>query len=108
MQQGSQTSGFFNGIIDSTNQGPLKGNAAVDVIGHSLGKASGGYISGGLLILTAASDLMFVAPYMMTIVVFVIAIWILAVVKLNKMYSKLVAEEEIKDRIALDQAIKLH
>lgn len=86
----------------------IKGKAAVDVIGHSLGKASGGYISGGLLILTAASDLMFVAPYMMTIVVLIIAIWILAVFKLNKMYSKLVAEEEIKDRIALDQAIKLH
>lgn len=84
----------------------VKGKAAVDVIGHSLGKASGGYISGGLLILTAASDLMMIAPYLMTIVVIVVTIWIVAVVKLNKLYSKLVSEEEIKDKIALDHLVK--
>lgn len=83
----------------------IKGKAAVDVIGHSLGKASGGYISGGLLILTAASDLMIVAPYLMSIVVVVVTIWIFAVVKLNKMYSNLVLEEEENDKKKLDKLI---
>ncbi|WP_085784048.1 Npt1/Npt2 family nucleotide transporter [Candidatus Nucleicultrix amoebiphila] len=72
----------------------VKGKAAVDVIGHSFSKASGGYISSGLLILTAASDLMIVAPFMIAIFIAVVSVWILAVISLNKMYIRLVYEEE--------------
>lgn len=72
----------------------IKGKAAVDVIGHSFSKASGGYISGGLLILTAASDLLFVAPYMIGIFTIVLIIWFAAVFHLNTMYNNLVMQEE--------------
>jgi AAA family ATP:ADP antiporter len=72
----------------------VKGKAAVDVIGHSFSKASGGYISGGLLVLTAASDLMFVSPYLMTIFAIVLTVWFLAVFQLNKLYTTLVSQEQ--------------
>lgn len=71
-----------------------KGKAAVDVIGGRLGKAGGGYIVGGMLMVTAAPDVLSITPYMAAIVGVVILLWIIAVAGLNKMYQVAVKKED--------------
>lgn len=68
----------------------VRGKAAVDVIAHSFSKAFGGYITGGLLLITAASDLMTIAPYLAAIVLCLVITWIIAVKVLYGMYKALV------------------
>lgn len=75
----------------------VKGKAAVDVSGYSLAKASGGYIAGALLIITAASDLMVIAPYLAAIVIAIIIVWIIAVKKLSILYRSLVNTAKLRD-----------
>lgn len=68
----------------------VKGKAAVDVTGYSFAKACGGYISGGLLILFAAADLMVVAPYLAVVTLGVIVFWCYAVKQLSILYYRLI------------------
>jgi len=68
----------------------VKGKAAVDVTGYSFAKACGGYISGGLLVIFAAADLMTIAPYLAFIVLATIIFWVYAVKQLSNMYYRLV------------------
>lgn len=75
----------------------VKGKAAVDVSGYSLAKASGGYIAGTLLVVTAASDLMVIAPYLAGIVIGILIIWIIAVKKLSVLYRSLVNTAKSRD-----------
>lgn len=75
----------------------VKGKAAVDVSGYSLAKASGGYIAGALLVITAASDLMLIAPYLAAIVIGILIIWIIAVKKLSVLYRSLVNTAKSRD-----------
>ncbi len=75
----------------------IKGKAAIDVSGYSFAKASGGYIAGGLLVLTAASDLMVIAPYLAAIVVVVLIGWIVAVKRLSILYKNLVNKVKSRD-----------
>lgn len=72
----------------------VKGKAAVDVIGGRLGKASGGYIAGGLLVATAASDILMVAPILAAVVGVVVLLWMYSVGALNKMYLHLCEEHD--------------
>ncbi len=69
----------------------VKGKAAVDVIGGRLGKAGGGLVSGLILIITAASSAIEIAPYLGIIVIGVIALWMLAAGKLSKLYTEKLA-----------------
>ena len=71
----------------------VKGKAAVDVIGARLGKASGGYISSILLILTMGT-ITDIAPMLSVFVVGIILVWIYAVFTLNKLYASKLAEKE--------------
>lgn len=73
-----------------------KGKAAVDVTGHLFSKASGGYFMGFLLMVTAASDLMIVAPIMAVAVLATLAVWVWAVFYLNREHTELVIEKEIE------------
>lgn len=75
----------------------IKGKAAVDVSGYSFAKASGGYLAGGLLVLTAASDLMVIAPYLAAVVVVIIVAWIISVKKLSGLYRNLVSKAKPRD-----------
>ncbi len=75
----------------------IKGKAAVDVSGYSLAKASGGYIAGALLVITAASDLMVIAPYLAAIVIAIVIVWIIAVKKLSFLYRSLVNKAKPRD-----------
>lgn len=75
----------------------VKGKAAVDVIGGRLGKAGGGYVSGGLLVATAATSLYDIALYLVVIVATVLVLWIFAVGGLNKMYQEKLAEKKAAD-----------
>lgn len=79
--------------IPLDEQSKTKGKAAVDVIGARLGKASGGYISSGLLIVTAGtvSD---IAPYLSIFIVGVICVWIFAVKNLGSMYAAKLEEQK--------------
>lgn len=63
-----------------------KGKAAVDVIGGRLGKAGGGYISLALFSVTAAADVLTIAPYIALLSGVVIVLWIISVGGLSKMY----------------------
>ena len=69
----------------------VKGKAAVDVIGSRLGKALGGYTIAAFLIITAASDLLVIAPYLAVIVIMIIFVWMISVNGLSKMYNNLIA-----------------
>jgi AAA family ATP:ADP antiporter len=71
-----------------------RGKAAVEVIGNSFSKASGGYVTGGLLIITAASDLMMITPYLAGVVITMVIIWLCAVRALNRHYKELVGHKE--------------
>jgi len=75
----------------------VKGKAAVDVSGYSLAKASGGYIAGALLVITAAGDLMLIAPYLAAIVIGILVVWIIAVKKLSVLYRGLVNTAKSRD-----------
>jgi AAA family ATP:ADP antiporter len=71
----------------------IKGKAAVDVTGYSFAKACGGYLSGALLIITAASDLMTIAPYLAVITLGIIFFWIISVKKLSVLYYHLINDD---------------
>ncbi len=71
-----------------------RGKAAVDVIGNSFSKASGGYVVGGLLLITAASDLMTVVPMLVIVVTAMIITWVFAVSALYKRYKGLVSTKD--------------
>ena len=66
-------------------------------LGYSLAKASGGYIAGGLLIATAASDLMVIAPYLAAIVILIVILWVVAVKKLSFLYRNLINKAKPRD-----------
>jgi AAA family ATP:ADP antiporter len=70
----------------------VKGKAAVDVTCYSLAKASGGYMAGILLIITAASDLMVIAPYLAVIVLVIVCIWVMSVKHLSRLYYHMVGQ----------------
>lgn len=72
----------------------VKGKAAVDVIGGRLGKAGGGAVSGTILILTAASNAVVIAPYLAVIVIAVTLAWMYAVKSLNSLYTHKIAAHE--------------
>lgn len=72
----------------------VKGKAAVDVVGSRLGKAGGGLIAGGLLMATAAADVLTVAPILAVFVTAMILIWMYAVGGLSKLYNGLIAAQE--------------
>lgn len=76
-----------------------KGKAAVDVTGHLFSKASGGYFTGLILIGTAASDLMSIAPLMAVAVMVVTGMWIWSVFRLNNEYSSLTGESTVEPAI---------
>ena len=72
----------------------IKGKAAVDVTVHQFGKAAGGYVSGALLVLLAAGDLMAVAPYLALVILITIILWFAAVKGLDKLYHLQLAKYE--------------
>ncbi len=76
----------------------IKGKAAVDVIGGRLGKASGGYIAGALLVITATKDILTIAPLLAGVIALVIGVWFWAVKVLNKMYQEKLAETEREEQ----------
>lgn len=76
-----------------------KGKAAVDVTGHLFSKASGGYFTGIILVVTAAGDLMSVAPMLACAVMVILAIWVWAVLRLNKEYTSLTHEADAAEAL---------
>ena len=71
-----------------------RGKAAADVLGHSLSKASGGYIIGGILMVTHTKDLLEIAPILAFVIMAIITLWIISVKALDKRYTALVAQRE--------------
>ncbi len=63
------------------------GKAAVDGVGGRLGESSGGFIQGVLLIVTAGSQVD-IAPYLIVIILVLSVVWIIAVWRLNDLYTK--------------------
>ncbi len=72
----------------------IKGKAAVDVTVHQFGKAAGGYVSGFLLVVLAAGDLMSIAPYLAGVILLAIIAWLVAVKVLDRMYNIQLAKYE--------------
>jgi AAA family ATP:ADP antiporter len=96
--------------IPLDQESKVKGKAAVDVTGYSFAKACGGYISGALLIIFAAADLMTVAPYLAMVVIGMIAFWYFAVKQLSVLYYRLInrrTEESQAATIAASTTVKV-
>jgi ATP:ADP antiporter, AAA family len=79
-----------------------KGKAAVDVTGHLFSKASGGYFTGTILMVTAAGDLMSILPLLACAVVITLGVWVWAVMQLNVEYTALT--EEVEQRAAAEDS----
>lgn len=71
----------------------LKGKAAIDGIGSRIGKSGGSVIHQGLLVLFGG--LSYSTPYVAVILIFVIAIWIMAVKQLGKAFNTFKHKDEI-------------
>jgi AAA family ATP:ADP antiporter len=77
----------------------VKGKAAVDVIGGRLGKSGGGLIQQFLLLMVSSTATQItIAPYTCAMMVFVIVLWIFAVSKLSKLYTKQLAVKELEQK----------
>jgi AAA family ATP:ADP antiporter len=77
----------------------VKGKAAVDVIGGRLGKAGGGVIAVAMFTVTAASEVMTIAPFLAGIVFVVLALWMFGVGSLSRLYKeKLDAQEAVEGK----------
>lgn len=74
-----------------------KGKAAVDVFGMSFSKASAGYLTGAVLTIFAISDLMVIAPFVATLIIGVILLWMGAVKRLSVMYNQAVGRKHLSD-----------
>ncbi len=77
-----------------------RGKAAADVIGHSLSKASSGYIITFIMIVSATRDLLELTPILGGVVLVIILGWIFSVRALNHRYQALVnfrKEEKLRD-----------
>ena len=72
----------------------VKGKAAVDVIGSRFGKAGGGLISGSILVITAASNVIVIAPFLFILVIATIFAWMYAVKNLSKLYNNALQSEQ--------------
>ncbi len=72
----------------------VKGKAAVDVIGSRLGKGGGGFVAAALLMITASSDLISIAPILAIFVTVMIVIWMYGVKGLSKLYANLLTAQE--------------
>lgn len=73
----------------------VKGKAVVDVNVYSIGKACGGYICGGFLILFSASDLLEITPHLAITVFALIFMWFYAVKRLSVLYYRLVNKKHL-------------
>ncbi|MBP9693324.1 MAG: NTP/NDP exchange transporter [Alphaproteobacteria bacterium] len=100
MIQNVLTKAFKYSLFDATKEMayiPLdqelkvKGKAAVDVIGGRLGKGSSGFIVAALLVITAG-DITSLAPYIIGCIVFLVAIWMISIKGLNRLYSNIVKD----------------
>ena len=69
-----------------------RGKAAIDVIGGRLGKAGGGYISSGLMMLFGGATLAEIAPMLTVFVLAVVLLWIYAVYTLSGLYNSKIKE----------------
>lgn len=72
----------------------LKGKAAIDVVGARLGKSGGSLFQQGLLVLTSASSILAVAPYIAAVLMVIALLWIFAVRSLNRRYLDLTSQKE--------------
>lgn len=70
--------------IPLDNESKVKGKAAIDVVGARLGKAGGSFMQQGLIIWLGT--IIAAIPYNAAILFTIMAIWIIAVVALNKLF----------------------
>lgn len=69
----------------------MKGKAAVDVVGARLGKSGGSAIQ--LALFTFVGGLSVITPYVALILLVIVALWMLAVGALSKMFSALTSKQ---------------
>lgn len=93
-------------FIPLDHESKLKGKAAIDGVGSRLGKSGGSFIHQGLLMFFATVSAS--APYVATVLMIVIVIWIAAVRSLGRKFAAVVGEqgrEEIGETILTDAPI---
>ena len=87
----------------------MKGKAAVDVIGARMGKAGGSIIQQTLIMSLAVGALDpqgVITPYLFGFVLVIIAIWLLSVFKLSRLFEQAVKEQEERSILAGDEHIQ--
>lgn len=93
-------------FIPLDHESKLKGKAAIDGVGSRLGKSGGSFIHQGLLMFFATVSAS--APYVATVLMVVIGIWIVAVRSLGRQFAAVVGEqgrEEIGETILTDAPV---
>ena len=70
--------------IPLDDESKVKGKAAIDIVGARLGKAGSSVIQQGLFMLAPLSVM---TPYIGVLVAIFVAIWLIAIVKLNKEFA---------------------
>lgn len=78
-------------FIPLDHESKLKGKAAIDGVGSRFGKSGGSFIHQGLLMVFGSLSAS--APYVGTILMGVVAFWIVAVRSLGRQFSKLVPDK---------------
>lgn len=78
-------------FIPLDHESKLKGKAAIDGVGSRLGKSGGSLIHQGLLMIFASVSAS--APYVATILIAVIVIWMIAARSLGKQFAAIVGEK---------------
>ena len=92
-------------LIPLDEESKVKGKAAIDVVSGRLGKAAGGLVQQGMFIFIG--PVLMIAPYTMCIMFMVVALWVVSVCKLRKMFYKIGHEDDENESQSASSTIVL-
>lgn len=86
-------------FVPLSDESKLKGKAAIDGIGSLFGKSGGAIVYQGLLIVV--SNLTASTPYVATVMMVILGLWIVAAISLGKQFNLLAHSSKAKEAVPL-------